>query len=187
MMSLKEFPSHLDSKPLHLTEAPSPSECPIRFQDIQYNEERIVYNPIGGEGRAYSRRAQKVALRDSRGSTRPASFEPLIREQVKGHRWWKNVEIDGVKYRQKMELKERKAAMKGIVDKLRVKAIEAKEQERMKLQERRRIKLENRLSNEKYQSAVPVDNQPSQDCAHEQKRAKEVEDLAPWYPGSLKI
>eukprot|EP00960_Hanusia_phi_P004524 131900-Hanusia_phi.AAC.1 len=61
----KAFPSDLDSKPLHLTEAPSPSEvkgqvidclttvqCPTFFQDAQYNEERIVYNAVGGEERA---------------------------------------------------------------------------------------------------------------------------------------
>jgi hypothetical protein len=51
----------------------------------------------------------------------------------------------------KMEQKEKKAALRGVLSKLRVKAEQAKRAERERLQARREIKLRNRLRAEQYQ------------------------------------
>lgn len=51
----------------------------------------------------------------------------------------------------KMELKEKKLALRGVIAKLRKKAVEAKEVERLKLQAGRERKLRNRLRSEQYQ------------------------------------
>jgi hypothetical protein len=50
-----------------------------------------------------------------------------------------------------MELKERKKALRGVLTKLKVNAVRAKEEERKRLQMNREIKLRNKLRNEKYQ------------------------------------
>jgi hypothetical protein len=93
---------------------------------------------------------------------------PYAIPEVLGHRSWKNATINGVRVHKrpcasackvstrtswqfKMELKEKKKALRGVLAKLKVNAVRAKEEERKRLQMSREIKLRNRLKSEQYQ------------------------------------
>lgn len=166
MMSLEHFPEELDPLPLPTTcESVHADPAKYREQAIQadYNPHRIVYNAKGGEELAY-RGFGLVGM----AVEQPRKWNYAIPE-VKGHKFWKkNMFINGTQihkrpsaracqislsttWRQKMEMKERKAALRGVVAKLRIKAKEAKEEQRLKLQTKRMHRLENRQSAESYQ------------------------------------
>jgi len=151
-----------------------PSSCasimndPITYfeQCVQadYNPHRIIYNAKGGEDVAYKGFGLVGMAVEA-----PRKWNYAIPE-VKGHRFWKkNQYINGTllhkrpsarasqislctTWREKMEMKERKAALRGVVAKLRIKAREAKEEQRLKLQTKRMHKLQNRMSAETYQT-----------------------------------
>ena len=166
MMSLEHFPTDLDPLPLPTT-CDSINASPITDMDQaiegDYNRDRVVCNAKGGEELAYRGYGLVGMAVDA-----PRKWSYAIPE-VKGHRFWKKNQVVNntqlykrpsahasqlslsTTWREKMELKERKAAMRGVVAKLRIRAREAKEEQRLKLQARRQQRLENRLAGEKYQ------------------------------------
>mmetsp|Transcript_38126 Transcript_38126/g.59458 ORF Transcript_38126/g.59458 Transcript_38126/m.59458 type:complete len:210 (-) Transcript_38126:75-704(-) len=170
MMNLTEFPESLDPQPIKEDRLDWRAWDPVGLQEAQavlrdapYNTNRVVYNVKGGEEKAYMGRG--IAGMEVE---EPRKW-PYAVPEVIGHRSWKkHAIINGTdirkrssasamritmrtSWRDKMELKEKKAALRGVVNKLRIDAVRAKETTRLLLQARRKIVLENRLENSDFQ------------------------------------
>lgn len=167
MMNIKEFPEELEPIPLtwdHTVEELMNPDNLNQITQPKQNVNRIVYNAVGGEVAAYNGFGLAGMAVEQ-----PRKWPYAIPETT-GHRSWKssNVQVNGTftrrrpsagaakvsfktSWRQKMELKEKRAALKGIVNKLQAKAVAAKEAERHRLQARRLVRLQNRRYAEQYQ------------------------------------
>mmetsp|Transcript_26851 Transcript_26851/g.55727 ORF Transcript_26851/g.55727 Transcript_26851/m.55727 type:complete len:119 (-) Transcript_26851:2-358(-) len=81
-------------------------------------------------------------------------------------------------WRSKMEIKERKAALRAVVRTLSERAVRAREEERLRLQARRRIKLENRFKAQQFQQ-ISSAKKIAQMTKKKRRKLKAVADVGP--------
>ncbi|KAJ1495580.1 hypothetical protein T484DRAFT_1925166 [Baffinella frigidus] len=168
MMNLTLFPATLEPTRMVESHVVTDEEMMDIFSGAQLIEptkvlEKVVYNAVGGEMAAY--RGLGLA---GMAVEQPRKW-PYAVPETTGHRSWKHhAVINGVDIRKrprmaackvslsttwqhKMEQKEKRAILRGVVANLRDKAKLAKQHERIKLQTRRTLKLRNRMDSQGYQ------------------------------------